>query len=1034
MQPATHKERFKQPGYHVRAKTIASQGGYAGYAREESSKTVRGEVKSDKAVQGEEESESDSDEESESEAESEDESESEAESEDEEEAKSEAQEESEAKSEAKSEAEEEVESAAIVEKEKQKSRKRHTSPRPRRSGYCDILEKLGSSELYKQAEDFTKAIKPKPKTGKESRYISARTAYKILGSVLTNDPSKSLLHGKVFFDPCAFKNPAVSSWHYKFLPYNARELGVEIGTNIRVGSVKGTVKSVMHNDVFVEFDGGERVKKNVLFVLEHAVENQNVTSLEQARRKFILDLAMIIALTHIFAPIAIGLDTDRTHKDNLYHSFPKEIAALKATLAKYPDGKKARQLASLERYRDDVKNSNSLIWSVLCNIPARDAIRVVPESFSPDLKTFIDEPGSLVEMLGFQHLTGMGPGVPETETGIFGNNTAVRCEGNAANFINDLEKHLQEASMLGRFLNFQSITAPLTTGEFDIVYENAKCGKEELLAEKTKAEELLYAWKGETGPTITTKATEAILCLGGRFIPSIPLGALKMLTRETGGKLKDGSTEGCFANIQKVDPLRQRSMPDGDKRDSGFFLKVSEYLHPISIEKRAAAEKEKQMNGQGGYTSKERGGKIHVDVKETHGLMNVASDTICEGYMKEFVGKFKGSELELGKEILLNRGEEGVGTSMNEDHLYTEETKAIARRVMDEEGVTCEYASEVTKMMFLLDRFLSIPIRRGTHAKLRAQDTFLNPKEKDCLGDYIRGRIKDDRGRQKLSFIHWKHAKITDAYVLMVVFLRAVLRLNHGDQIDPEIFPLDSMGRKMDNSNRRLLMKTAGKWFLGLPAFSEHVLRNVILTMGVYVVIEAGKDPETNPVIQHMLMMTHTTMKILMTHYDEDRNARAAKGVSMYDIKDMFKGSSSSTDIGTVVAPVVGSGKEEVRSGALAAKELAAREKALAEKEASFAAKELAAREKALAEKEASFAAKGASPWQQTPTWQQAPPRQQAAKESSPWQQTPTWQQPPRQQAALLPLQPPVLAWPGAMGFPFQAPAFHVSKFEMMVN
>ncbi|CAM9184752.1 unnamed protein product, partial [Ectocarpus sp. 13 AM-2016] len=525
-----------------------------------------------------------------------------------------------------------------------------------------------------------------------------------------------------------------------------------------------------------------------------------------------------------------------------------------------------------------------MLWSVLYNIPARDAIRVVPESFSPGLMTFIKGPGSLMEMLGFQHLKDsevIGPDVPET--GIFGNNTAVRCKGNAANFINDLAKHLQDASMLGRFLNFQSITAPLRTSEFTILYENAKNGREELLAEKQMVDETLYGWRGETSPTSTTRATEAILSLKGSFIPSIPVGAIRMLTRET-GKLTDQSVEGYFANIQKVDPARQQSMPDGDNRDFAFFVKVSKYLHPTSLEKRAAAEREKERNGQGGYTSKERSGKIHVDVRETDRLMNEAVDRIYDGFITGFVNKFKDSELELGRKILENRGLEGVGTNKNEDDLYTEKTKAVAQRVMDEEGVTCAYASEVTKFMFLLERFTSVPIRRGTHSTIRAQDTFFNPKEKGALGDFIWTRIKDDQGQQKLSVIHWKHAKITDAYVLMVVYLRAVFKLHHGDQIDPEILPLNSKGHKMDDQNRNLLLKTAGKWFLGLPGFSEHGLRNVFLTMAIYVVSEAGLDPETHPVVKQLVKEVHTTMKVTMEHYDEDRNARAAKGLSMYNI------------------------------------------------------------------------------------------------------------------------------------------------------
>ncbi|CAM9812831.1 unnamed protein product, partial [Ectocarpus sp. 12 AP-2014] len=524
-----------------------------------------------------------------------------------------------------------------------------------------------------------------------------------------------------------------------------------------------------------------------------------------------------------------------------------------------------------------VEKSNCLLWSVLYNIPARDAIRVVPESFTPSLTTFIGGEGSLLEMLGFQNLkdkTVIGPDVPET--GIFGNNTAVRCKGNAAGFINDLAKHLQEASMLGRFLNFQSITAPLKTSEFDILLENAKNGEEELKVEKKNT----YGW---TDKTEMTKATEAILYLKGSFIPSIPLGAIRMMTREK-GKLRDGSTGGYFANIQKVEPARQRSMPDGDKKDRMFFDKVSEYLLPTSREKRAAVDREKDEEGQGGYTRKVLNGSIHADVGETHRLMVEAVETVYNGFLSDFVNMFKATELDLSWEIVEKRGEGGVGTSKNEDHLYTEETKAVAQRLIDEEGVTCDYASEVTKFMFLSDRFMSMPIRRGSHEKMRARDTFSNPKEKGLFGDYIWDTVKDEQGRQKLSFIHWKHKKITDAYVLMVVYLRAVFRLHHGDQIAPEIFPLDAHGRQMDQYNRGLFIKTAGKWFLGLPEFHEHILRNVLLTLAIDMCVEAGVDPETSLVIKQLVKEMHTTMKVAMEHYNEERNARAANGVSMYDI------------------------------------------------------------------------------------------------------------------------------------------------------
>lgn len=124
---------------------------------------------------------------------------------------------------------------------------------------------------------------------------------------------------------------------------------------------------------------------------------------------------------------------------------------------------------------------------------------------------------------------------------------------------------------------------------------------------KNKIPQNTYGWReARRVRPFTTRATEAIICLKSPFIPSIPVGAVRMLTRETGGKLADGSTEGYFTNIQIVEPARQKSMPDGRTKNLAFFAKISENCHPISIEKRAAAERKKKSNGQGGHTKKVR--------------------------------------------------------------------------------------------------------------------------------------------------------------------------------------------------------------------------------------------------------------------------------------------------------------------------------------------------------------------------------------------------------------------------------------------
>ena len=65
---------------------------------------------------------------------------------------------------------------------------------------------------------------------------------------------------------------------------------------------------------------------------------------------------------------------------------------------------------------------------------------------------------------------------------------------------------------------------------------------------------------------------------------------------------------------------------------------------------------------------------------------------------------------------------------------FTPEVQAAAQRLIDEEGVTCDDISELSKALFMIDCVTSPPIRKQSRSGMRACDTFVqNDKVMDIL-------------------------------------------------------------------------------------------------------------------------------------------------------------------------------------------------------------------------------------------------------------------------------------------------------------
>lgn len=141
-----------------------------------------------------------------------------------------------------------------------------------------------SPSKEKAAEEFKAACKTMH-APRDERYITVREAQVILASIITEDPTKTLLYNGVYFDRVKFeKDPRVMEAFLGLFAYNAAEYGVKEGTRVRVGNAEGRVKSTFYDTVKIEVQG-KVVDEHVFFVLKSAVEEEGVMTVEEDQRQ-----------------------------------------------------------------------------------------------------------------------------------------------------------------------------------------------------------------------------------------------------------------------------------------------------------------------------------------------------------------------------------------------------------------------------------------------------------------------------------------------------------------------------------------------------------------------------------------------------------------------------------------------------------------------------------------------------------------------------------------------------------------------------
>lgn len=295
----------------------------------------------------------------------------------------------------------------------------------------------------------------------------------------------------------------------------------------------------------------------------------------------------------------------------------------------------AKKLDSAKRYWEVVDKVKDMIWRTQLRIPAQETVREEPpDSFSPDLKNFLSQKGSHLEMLGltkFREVEVLGPDV--AGMGIFGKKWV--CKGDALSLVSAMAQTLQTAFRLNRFVNFQFITFPLTTGEFDVLVKNVgEAGRKELVT--LKNDSLL---DDATAPT--TRALEAILSLkSSSWIPSILLRRLWDTKREN-GKRKASSVGGKYANMQRFGDVLKQSLPHGYTGDLAALDKVGKEISPTNRVVRRTVTRQINDDGQTGPTSKQKRGRMAADVWETQKLSKEMVVDVLEKQVDPWMSKWR---------------------------------------------------------------------------------------------------------------------------------------------------------------------------------------------------------------------------------------------------------------------------------------------------------------------------------------------------------------------------------------------------------
>lgn len=405
--------------------------------------------------------------------------------------------------------------------------------------------------------------------------ITLRDACDVLDAVLTEDSTKvPVKEGvDVFFDPEKFKDKKVLDVFMKTFPYDAGELGVREGTEVLVESSRGKVVNTKHDRAMIEV-GARTLDVPVFFVLQHAVREKGLATVETAQRKFLLFLHHVFAIPDFFIPNHYRIEgKDSCAQSRCTTDAEAEIAKLQLKQRVKPTPERQGKITRLQQRLDGMTKIRLMIWRVLRKISVQDTLRVVPDEET--LEGFTMREGSILEMLGLKRFEDTEYSFHNGSMGIFGSKLYFRDNSIATELISTLVQTLLQTFRLNRPVCLQSAVYSLTLKELKVVAANVKFGKE-ALEERAKHPQ---SWKSEA-PLTKTKALEALFAVDGNWIPGLPLSILRTLNRE--GELLPTTLDIVYSKTRVLFKLREISMPDNDDGDQPVFYKVFRHFRLLA--------------------------------------------------------------------------------------------------------------------------------------------------------------------------------------------------------------------------------------------------------------------------------------------------------------------------------------------------------------------------------------------------------------------------------------------------------------------
>lgn len=712
--------------------------------------------------------------------------------------------------------------------------------------------------------------------GKDLRDITITDISKSLGLLLTEDVKETRLYNDVYFKADFFFEPIVRKIYGKVCMRDISKYGIFLGLKITAcNGDSGKVISIKNGDIHIRFKDYDKIW-TVLEVLKFSDSGQEVVSLEEDQRKFVLFLCSSYVIVHVHVANFVNGDSKMRKKNTVYTDLQDQISKSRIDSDEY--GKYVKELSNIHMI-------NPLAWKSIRDIPLYKTVH--KNQISKDVDVFSKKLGSFLEVIGMEKYKNVDFDLKCTDSllmGILAKDLVLKNKcGTARGIVDSVVKSLQESFRLGRFTSLPSAFIPIIPEELPFLLDSLEFGRERVRKESIKE---LSKYHGRENLSMATKS---VLGPELRWYPSLPLGSIPSLSRKNYDLLPTSLNQ-VYAKIGRHHDIVKLSMVGESYNDLDLFSKVSSDFNSIQNKFRMEAAVHENKDGQFGDNRKIKRGRMFEYSENNLLKFNDVTIKLSKNAILPVTDKVPDRDYEMCKDILVKNIDD-VEKRVDEAHLYTKPVQDCAQRLM-EKGITCADISKMTAAIFINDSVSSSSIRPQDRKRLSPK--FLHFDKKGFLIDILPDDCKNDvtllKEEQGMTCKHQKHETLVKGYVISIVLGRAIFKLN-GFVPDDVNYPLDSRGVKLKDHSREKLFRDAGQNFLGIPNFGENISRTFQLTfISEKHALNKGTVHENNKEFERAVKQMRTSLNVGNKYYNcAVENNEVVQGTSILDMaKDMI--------------------------------------------------------------------------------------------------------------------------------------------------